>query len=1136
MPGVGEPGEMASARLYLAGAVRGEVGGSVTSLAGAQPRALLVYLALQRGRPVPADELAEVLWPAGRAPHWEGALRGVVAKVRSFLAAALPPDAGATGAGGPVIGNAGRTYRFECPGHVVVDVWRAAAAVAEAEQVLDTRPADAVRAAAEAIELLGPGLLPGVDAGWLDPWRAGLANDLRRAQRVASAAHRARGEHDDALAWAVEAVAADRFDEESLRSLMAAHFAAGNRGAALRAYGEGRRVLADELGASPSAATEALHLELLSAGEAASTALPRDRHVLPTLADRHFVGRDDELAVLGSAWELARAGARQVVLMHGEAGVGKSRLALEAVRRLEPVHVLYGRSSAEQIVPFEPFAEAIERHLSKVDDAELVDLVGPHGRELGALVPPVAARYGLVPPDPHAGDPEGGDGRPRTFEAVRSILTRIATEPTILVLDDLHWADPSTLLLCRHLLRTLDGTRLLAVVTYRDDQGPVPDFAAAVTELHRLEGFQAVRIPGLGTGPVAELLRVHGVPSAEQLGPILHHQTGGNCFYLTQVLAATAENPDTFDPLAIPGTVTELVRQRLATLTPEARRVLATAAVLGAALSPELLERAIALDGTAVEGLDELLDRALLFESDDGDLNFAHAIVRDAVVSGLPRSRRRRLHLLAARSIEESRSHEPGWEAAAAHHHIAADDPADAVAALDAVVRAAGHALRSLAYDQAADLYGWASSAIGRYALDDPRAAGIHVGLGAARRRAGDFAAARDALHAALELARAPGQETVFADAALELVARGGRGVDVDLSDTARAALLEEAIGRLGDREPALLVSLLSELALALLLTDEGARRREAAERAVRIAEDSGQTELLARAVLADRLLMTRPDRAPERLMRTERFVGLPRPEIGAEQLVRMHMWRITDCFELGDRAGVDRELMALVDVAAEIGQPYWVWLASTWQALCTFVDGDPATAEELAAAALERVADLGHPETTLAYGIQLVGFRLQQDRGSEVVDLLEGVVATTPQVPAVRCGLAFALAQSGRTDEAREELDQLMPGTTARVPDDGNWSVAMACLAETACRLGDTRRAAAILPQLEPLRDRFVVATGFGAGGACWGPFSVVLASIRRCLGDEPGAQRDLDHAAAALDRFGAPQMRDRVVRLRDR
>ncbi len=714
-------------------------------------------------------------------------------------------------------------------------------------------------------------------------------------------------------------------------------------------------------------------------------------------------------------------------------------------------------------------------------------------------------------------------------------MGRITTDPTILVIDDLHWADASTLLLLRHLLRVLDTARLLVIATFRDDEVPDPALAEALTHLHRMDGCHTLRLGGLDPDQVTELLAGAEIPDAAAMGRVLHERTGGNPFYLGQVLSAADERPDSFDPFNVPDTVSELVRHRVVMLPNDARDVLALAATIGTTVRRDVLTEAMRIDGCRPAAVDVLVDRHLLLEVDPDAFAFTHALARDAVYGQLPRTRRRRLHLTVAGAVAAVGGSSVDWAATLSHHYLLADDPAHAREVVDATVRAADHSLDVLAYERAIEQYTSAVTTLERFALEDARTARIHLGLGAAHRRVGAPAAARAALETAVALARAPGQERVFAEAVLELVAKGGRGVAMDMADPDRADLLAEAADRLDEGDQALRVSVLAEQALALLLTDQVDRRHAAAASAHAAAMATDRPEVVARGVVAHRLLLARPDGAAARLAHTHQLVGAHRHHVEPEQLARIHMWRLTDCFELGDRVGVDRELAALVDQAGALGQPYWLWLAQTWQALQAWVDGDDAAADDLAVAALDHVVGLDHPETMLAYGLQLVGFRLQEGRGAEIVDLLAGAAADHPAVPAMRCGLALALAQAGEEVRAGEHLAALSADGFAAIPDDSNWAVSMASLAETTCLLGDDGVAARLSAMLRPYRDRFVVVSAFGAGGGCWGPYSGTLGALRACMGDRDGARADLDHALAAVTAFGSPPMVRRVAAQRD-
>ena len=490
-------------RISLLGVVRADLGEREIVLSGAQPRLILVYLALHRGRPVTAEELAEILWPHGRAQHWDGAVRGVISKVRAYLVE--------VGTAAPRLDNIGRTYRLVCGDHSSIDIWQAERDLASATaQIAAGNSKGAAAAASRAAAALTNTLLPGHDGDWLDTWRSQLDSMRRRALQLGSRAHTQCGNHDEAIRLACAAVSNDPYNEESHRVLMAAHLAAGNRASALRVYGDCRRVLADDLGVSPSAETEAAYLQLLGpepAGVAPDARVRRRQP--PLLEDRPFVGRDHELAAILSAWELARQGARQIILLHGQVGIGKTRTGSEAIRRMDPTNVLCGRSSEGRVTPFEPFAEAIGRFADHLDDDELGQLIDGFAAEISSLAPSIAARQ-IIDRNPTA---DGGD-RPTLFDAVGALLTRVAKAPTVLVVDDLHWADPSTLLMLRHCARTLDCARLLLLVSYRDDCPPASPMADMIADLQGLEGCRTTPLGGLCAHDVADLLRATPVANA----------------------------------------------------------------------------------------------------------------------------------------------------------------------------------------------------------------------------------------------------------------------------------------------------------------------------------------------------------------------------------------------------------------------------------------------------------------------------------------------------------------------------------------------------------------------------------------------------------------------------------------------
>ncbi len=239
------------ASLFLLGVVRSEVGGAEYLLHGEQPRILLTFLGCQHEIPATSDELSEAVWGSGPTDRSAAALRKIVSKVRAFLSASVGDEVR--------IENVGGCYRCTS-GRARVDVSEATEAVAMAGALRrDGRQEEALEPAVRATTLLRAPLLPGIDREWLVVRRAELQRLRRRALCIASQIESQVGAHDDAMEHAAEAVSLDQFDEGSHRALIHAHLAAGDNGGAVVAYEVCRRVLSDEFGIRPSAATNALH-------------------------------------------------------------------------------------------------------------------------------------------------------------------------------------------------------------------------------------------------------------------------------------------------------------------------------------------------------------------------------------------------------------------------------------------------------------------------------------------------------------------------------------------------------------------------------------------------------------------------------------------------------------------------------------------------------------------------------------------------------------------------------------------------------------------------------------------------------------------------------------------------------------
>src|SRR5215216_262837 len=376
-----------SLEITLTGQLAAQADGNradATHLPGRQASVVFAYLVAERDRPVPTEELAEAVWGGALPPTWRPALRGVVSKVRDFLGLlGLPPADTLTSSAG--------CYRLVLPTDTAVDVELAEGEAEQARRALAAgRLEEALAAAERARTIAGRPLLPGHDGAWVQDRRAALHQVLVRSLELLAEIHLAAGQ-------AADLVALEPFRDSAYRRLLAAHTAAGDRGEALRAYDRYRRVLAEELGVGPSPDLEAAYLELLHA-EPADEAPPAPEPP-GGLAPGTFVGRGPELRRLHAAWADARRGRRRTVLVAGEAGIGKTRLAAElaGLAEADGAVVLAGRCDQHLGVPYLPLREAVGRHLAGYPSERLRALLGPRAAELVRFWPELAWRLPALP-------------------------------------------------------------------------------------------------------------------------------------------------------------------------------------------------------------------------------------------------------------------------------------------------------------------------------------------------------------------------------------------------------------------------------------------------------------------------------------------------------------------------------------------------------------------------------------------------------------------------------------------------------------------------------------------------------------------------------------------------------------------
>ena len=488
------------------------------------------------------------------------------------------------------------------------------------------------------------------------------------------------------------------------------------------------------------------------------------------------IGREAELITLETAAKGVASGeGRQVILIAGEPGQGKSTLVSELARRTHEsgTTVLLGRCDEETGAPYRPFAESLSHYVAYAPEALLRSHVSDHGGELSRMIPALQKRLGDLP-SPQSTDPD--TERYLLYAAVVGLLESgsVAT-PVVLVLDDLHWADKPSLQLLRHLVANTSSARLLVIGTYRDAElSASHPLTEALAALHREPaGVSSIDLKGLeDTGVIAFMesaagheLDDAGVGLAHQL----YRETDGNPFFVSEILRNLSESGDivqdattgrwtakeTEGPLNLPHSVRTVIGTRVSRLGEGATKVLSTASVIGRDFDLDLLAEITKVDeDELIDLLEEAQHAAVVNELPDspGRYSFVHALVQQTLYEDLGATRRTRLHKAVGEAIERlhgSESDERVGELA--RHFFLATRPTDTDKAISYSRRAGEAALAALAPDDAVGYFTQALELGGQGVSVDPTGRiDLLIGLGTAQRQAG-IASFRETL---LEAAR----------------------------------------------------------------------------------------------------------------------------------------------------------------------------------------------------------------------------------------------------------------------------------------------------------------------------------------------------------------------------------------------
>ena len=505
--------------------------------------------------------------------------------------------------------------------------------------------------------------------------------------------------------------------------------------------------------------------------------------ILDALSRGRLVGRTNELAEARELWRRAREGRGHGVLLSGEPGAGKTRLAREITIQaaMEGALVLTGGCyEYEATTPYLPFVEAFRRWIrEEKDDDKLRTILGDNASQITKLAPEIETRLGAFPQHPQMAPHEE---RLLFFDAVAQVCSNIAQRQSLLFYaDDLHWADRGTLWLLAHLLRQLREERVLILGAYRETElDRAHPLAKALVDWNRERLTTRIALKRFNESETeAQIDALLGEHVSGEFAQAVHRETEGNPFFVEEVLKALIESGSVrresgrwhrceMEQLLIPQSVKEAIGSRLNRVSQECNEVLRVSAILGKVFTfEELTSASQQNEEQLLDALDEAVGAQLISAGSDDSFAFTHDKIREVLYEELNPIRRRRLHRLAAEGLERNRGATYCAVEKLAHHYIQAGDYERG---LEFAKKAAHEAERVFAFDEAVAAYGRARDCAEALGLTEEQVA-QEESIGKAYMLHGDTIPAAEHFERALALATDPAVRTrLQCEAAASLV------------------------------------------------------------------------------------------------------------------------------------------------------------------------------------------------------------------------------------------------------------------------------------------------------------------------------------------------------------------------------
>lgn len=909
------------------------------------------------------------------------------------------------------------------------------------------------------------------------------------------------------------------------------------------------RMLAKAPEARPQQAADVRDaLGAIAAVVAGGDTATHDMAALDRITDSGFVGREREMQELRAAIDDTAGRRGRTVLISGESGIGKTRLASEAAAyaALRGAQVLWGRCYAGEGAPaYWPWIQVIRDYAREHDAETVASDLGSGAFEIGQIVSEVRERMPEIPESPPL---DAEQARFRLFDSVsRFLIGASERQPLAILLEDLQQADRPSLMLLAFVARELSRSRVLLLGTYRDDEVFGEYLNEALTALSKERGYSRIRLRGLPDQHVKAMLEAVLQQPLEQrdeltLADAICRESEGNPYFTEEIIRHLIDSGvlDWRDgrwvtsirggnELGIPRGVREVVAHRLEKLPADTLELLSTAAVIGREFDLQILTRVSGLEaGVALERLQTALDGAIVTQAggEPGRYVFAHGAMRDALYDDLPALRRSQLHISAGEAIEELYEDRIESHLSAIAYHLAKAAPqGDVGKAADYAWWAGERAAATYAYEDAVGLFETALRLFDMLPEVPQRRCDLLLALGDARWGAGEADRARETFGEAASMARELALNDHYARAALGYGGGPGGFSITDRADEQLVAMLDEALEVLPARDSALRVTVLSRLALELRCKGALEEADRASAEAIEMAERVGDTKILLLAMHSRQWSTLGPDRLDEAVESGEEMVRLARIVDDRDMQFEGHHLRLIALAQLGDFRAVDEEISACDRLAGELRQPRYLWQAAVFRAMRALMRGRHQESERLAHTALS-IGQRAEPEVAaVVFGAHSFLTRLADGSLEQLRDAGREAAARYGQ--AWPSAYVWLLTEIGELDEARARFADLARDGFEALRRSSDWLTSICALAIASVAIGDRKAASTLYELLVRYEER---CTLFLAGAGCLGSNHAFLGVAAAAADRRQDAARHFELALTRNAEIGCDYVTPRV------